>query len=261
MSRSVRAAKSAWPPSDATATTRPSTWCSSASPRPVPAAMSAMLPAAACGRRLPAARGLRARSAPGRRRPSPRDRSAGGRARRRTRGRSRPRPSTPGHVGQAGRVAASPVRRRRSMPDAFDELRARRRVEERGDHRPQIGEVERARTRGPRPDAAATRCRSNRPSSVFVPPMSPASRFTIDIRFILLHLDAVPPLVRRQRRPFALTVVTHNVRPARPSRPRGTARRLHRKAQLARPQGRARARRALSAAPPPTTSTRRRRCW
>ena len=43
-SRGVRAAKSAWPPSEGDGTKRPSTLCSSASPRPVPAAISAALP-------------------------------------------------------------------------------------------------------------------------------------------------------------------------------------------------------------------------
>ena len=44
MSRSVRAAKSAWPASDADGMNRPSTLCRNASPRPVPAAITAMWP-------------------------------------------------------------------------------------------------------------------------------------------------------------------------------------------------------------------------
>ena len=44
MPRSLLAAKSACPPSDGDGTKRPLTLCNNASPRPVPAAMSAMLP-------------------------------------------------------------------------------------------------------------------------------------------------------------------------------------------------------------------------
>jgi hypothetical protein len=46
MSRSVRAAKSAWPPSHGDGMNRPSTWWSSACPNPVPAAINAMFPPA-----------------------------------------------------------------------------------------------------------------------------------------------------------------------------------------------------------------------
>ena len=42
-----------------------------------------------------------------------------------------------------------------------------------------------------------TRNRSNTPSRVVVPPMSPARTFAIDNRIILLHLDAVPPAVAK----------------------------------------------------------------
>src|SRR5688500_15194316 len=44
ISRGVRAAKSACPPSDGAGTKRPSTLCSSATPRPVPAAITAAFP-------------------------------------------------------------------------------------------------------------------------------------------------------------------------------------------------------------------------
>ena len=228
---------------------RPFTRCRNASPRPGAGGDDRDVAVRTPGRPACSTWTSDVVAAPAPRRPSPRDRSAGGRATTRSARAIAPASTRPGRVRQAGRRRPRPARPRRSTPTRSSDRRAALASQKRRDHRRQIGEVERARTRARRSGAAGTTCFSNRPSRVVVPPTSPASRFTIDIRFILLHLDAVPPLVRRQRRPIACTVVTQYVTPTEPSRPRRTSCRLYRQAEFARPQGRVRARRARSAAP------------
>ena len=171
MSRSFRAAKSAWPPSDGDGTKRPSTWCSNASPRPVPAAISAMLPPRSASPLLKRVQ-LGSAAAPAPRRPWPADRSSSdARPMSNVRATAARRPATA--RWSAARCRRSPGRPRRSTPRRAPRPCTAGSLVNAGDHRRQIGEVERRERANDDRFGRAGRG-SNSPRSVLVPPMSPA---------------------------------------------------------------------------------------
>ena len=190
-SRDVLAAKSAWPPSDAPGTRRPSTLRRSASPRPVPAARTAALPrrdgrpacsdasSSGCSTPTPYASASRSFSTHVRRKPSALPTAAQS-MRQGTLVRcatwSVTAPATPKHAASIA-VASVPCECRnvadhRLEPGVVE-----------GD---EFGDVHGGRTCGPA---------AKMPSSVFVPPMSPARSMAyypfnprLDIRTPFAHL-------------------------------------------------------------------------
>ncbi len=189
-SRSVRAAKSAWPASAACARYRPSTQLRTAWPRPVPAAITAMLPLEtgrpACSTRTSESRSTGSEYA-----------IASRSFNRLTRGNPNvfaTRFASTRHgtfVRSATSPATGPATPKHAEPIDDAPLASLSRKLEIITARSGKSSVRSARIVSARGRVDDT---SNRPSRVVVPPTSPASTFVIDNRFILLHLDAVSPV-------------------------------------------------------------------
>ena len=202
ISRSVRAAKSACPPSDGDGTKRPSTLWRSASPRPVPAAMSAMLPPRPSA--LPAARALPTSCSTGTAYAIACRSFSRLHAAHAERGGDALRVDAPRHVGQLGRRRRSPVRRRRSTPIRIavpalvaSSSRNAAIIDGRSSKSSVVKRARRSAADAPRPDRtarAASWCRRCRRRAARQLELSAQCSmiFAIDIRLILLHLEAVP---------------------------------------------------------------------
>ena len=167
----------------------------------------------------------------------------------------------PRHVGHRRRV--SPITgpgdaEARRVDRAARRARASPSSQERGDHRRQIGDSRACRTSGRASGRGRAGAASNSPSSVLVPPMSPARimcRLTSPL--ILHHLGAVSspqPCSRRGRLP------SPSPESSRVSRSRDSSSSSPESSARSAARTRARSSR-VSAASRPTTSTRRRRCW
>ena len=171
---------------------RPSTWCSSAWPRPVPAAISAMLPpvvASPCCK-VCSSCGSQDRA---RRRPSPADRSAAPRA-----GCRRPRAAAASSTRHGTLVSWARLAEHRTgdaeagrVDVARRHLRRRRRTRGSCRRRPANSSVVNVRTTSGRGRAGAD---SKSPRRVWCRRYrlqeSCVAHFAIDFAFILLHLEA-----------------------------------------------------------------------